>query len=437
MLGITATGIPERSPMRVLVLGASGFIGSNLARALRSRGHQVICVARHAPVEEVCIRHLSIDLSREQDPAPWRDRLRGGDGVVNAAGIFREGDGQQFEDMHVRGPAAVYRACAEVGVRVAVQLSALGADERATTAFHVTKHRSDEGMLAWLPQAVIVQPSLVFGWGGASARWFTMLASLPWIPVPAGDQRLQPVHVDDLVDAVVRILETPDLLSGHRLAVVGPVSLSLREYLSELRGALGLPEPRFVSVPRPLVRLGARLAGAMGSPWLNPSSMRMLEQGSTGDVKVLSRLLNRRPRAVKAFIKPEERAGWLALARLAWLKPVLRLSLALVWIGSGIVSVAVFPVADSGVLLARTGVPELMVPAVLWAAAGLDVLLGIATLVWPSRVLWAAQAMLILAYTAIISVCLLEFWAHPYGPVLKNLPLLGVLWLLHAFEERR
>jgi uncharacterized protein YbjT (DUF2867 family) len=422
--------------MRVLLLGASGFIGSRLARALKLKGHQVVCAVRGHPPAHACARHAEVDLARDHDPAMWRERLRGIDIVVNVVGIFREGPGQHFDDLHVRGPAALYRACAEMGIERAIQLSALGADERADTAYHLSKQRADEELLARLPNAVVVQPSLVFGMGGASANWFTMLASLSCTPVPAGSQWIQPVHVDDVVEALVRLVESPDLARGHRVVLAGPSPLSLREYLTELRAALGLSRGCFLPVPLFLMRCAARLGSRLGVLWLNESSWRMLRRGNTGDVTVFADLLGRPPRPVSDFIAPQERAGWLAFARLAWLKPLLRFSLAVVWVVSGVVSLWAFPVADSLMLLHRTGVPEPFAPAMLWGAAGLDIALGVATLSWPRRRLWAAQAWLILFYTVVITLRLPEFWAHPYGPVLKNLPMLAILCFLHAFEER-
>ena len=50
--------------------------------------------------------------------------------------------------------------------------------------------------------------------------------------------------------------------------------------------------------------------------------------------------------------------------------------------------------------------------------------------------MWWAQIALILAYTAIITWHLPEFWAHPYGPVLKNVPILAALLLLAHLEDR-
>jgi len=95
-------------------------------------------------------------------------------------------------------------------------------------------------------------------------------------------------------------------------------------------------------------------------------------------------------------------------------------------------------VEDSYELLARTGVPQLLQPLFLYGAAGLDLALGVLTL-WPrrSRWLWVVQAGLILFYTVVISLRLPEFWLHPYGPILKNIPMLALLWFLYEMEDRR
>ena len=124
-------------------------------------------------------------------------------------------------------------------------------------------------------------------------------------------------------------------------------------------------------------------------------------------------------------------------AQLDWLLPVLRVSIAAVWIVTGILSFGVYPAADSFMLLERAGVPAALRPLALYGAAALDLALGIASLLLRRRRwLWLAQIALILGYTAIITIRLPEFWLHPYGPVLKNLPMLAALWLLLELERR-
>jgi hypothetical protein len=50
--------------------------------------------------------------------------------------------------------------------------------------------------------------------------------------------------------------------------------------------------------------------------------------------------------------------------------------------------------------------------------------------------MWTAQAILVIAYTIVISIRLPEYWLHPYGPMVKNLPFLAVLWVLWEMEDR-
>jgi hypothetical protein len=264
-----------------------------------------------------------------------------------------------------------------------------------------------------------------------------MLASLPWIPLPGdGAQRLRPVHVDDVVQAVVALVESTKV-ERRDVDVVGPASLALRDYLTRLRHALGFGKARCVRVPPALMRLAARIGDVVPRALLDTEALGMLTRGNTGDPAALRRLLNREPRGVESFVAAAEAPGARALAKLQWLLPVLRWSIAAVWIWSGIVSLGVYPVQESYVLLARVGATGTMATLLLYGAAALDFALGVGTLAMHRRRwLWLAQIVVILVYTALISVRLPEFWIHPYGPLLKNLPMLAALWLLYELETR-
>ncbi|MEG3193415.1 DoxX-like family protein [Lysobacter sp. D1-1-M9] len=104
---------------------------------------------------------------------------------------------------------------------------------------------------------------------------------------------------------------------------------------------------------------------------------------------------------------------------------------------TGVLSIGVYPVDDSLALLARTGITGGLGLFALYAGATLDLAFGAATLLMRRRRrLYQAQLLVILAYTAIITWHLPGFWLHPYGPILKNLPILAAIWLLHETEER-
>ena len=405
--------------MKVLVLGASGFIGAHVARALEAAGHEVARGTR-----------AQFDFSRDQDQARWRPRLAGFDAVVNAVGLIRESGAQTFDAVHIRGPLSLFAACAAEGIAV-IQVSALGADEGAPTRFLATKKAADDALLALDVPSLVVQPSLVHGPGGASAGLLAMMASMPVVVVPGdGRQAIQPVHVDDLAALVVAALGARHF-PRRRLAVVGPRATTLEAYLLQLRASLGLGRAAVLHCPLPLVRAAARLRVGL----LDRDALAMLERGNVADPGPMTALLGRAPRDAPAR-EDGERAGARREALLAWLLPVLRLSIALVWIAAGVVSLGPYPVEESLALLARTGITGSFAYVALYGAAALDLALGLATLALRRRrMLWLLQLAVILGYTAIISVALPEQWLHPYGPVVKNLPMLAAILMLYQLER--
>lgn len=427
--------------MKVLLTGATGFIGSRLRAALLSRGHAVVAVTRHPPsISNAGETWIALDMAAATS-ADWRTQLQGVDTVVNAAGIFRERGDQTFAALHIRGPQALFTACVAAHVRRVVQLSALGADLDADTAYHQSKRAADEMLLSLPLDGVVAQPSLVFGENGPSAKVFLAWASLPVLPLPArGEQTVQPVHVDDVVRALVALTES-HAHSGLRVPLVGPRPLSVADYLQALRRSLGLPPAHTVSIAASLMSCAARLGDHFPASLMDTASWKMLQRGNTGSADAITQLLQHAPREARHFVPPDHAHAYRSQARLGWLLPVLRWSLAIVWIVTGIVSFGLYPREESFALLARAGVPASLQPLMLYGAATLDLLFGVAC-VWPlhrRRWLWSAQAGLILVYTAIISIRLPEFWLHPYGPVLKNVALLAMLLLLAMLEtpERR
>ena len=419
----------------VFVTGASGFIGRHVVRALHDAQHDVSCGVRD-PASLAGCRAIAVDFMCDWAVSDWLPRLANVDVVVNAVGILRESPRATFEALHVAAPRALFEACVQGGVRKVVQISALGADEGAASRYHLSKKRADD-FLATLPlQWVVVQPSLVYGEGGASARLFTTLAALPVIPVPGGGwQRVQPAHIADLTDLVVRVVDS-DRFDRTRIAAVGPQELAFREFLAALRRGMRLSAAHFLPVPMALVRAGAAIAEHVPRFTFDREALDMLERGNVASPAAIENVLQKSPRPVDTFISPQQARTTATAARLAWLLPLLRVSVALVWIVTGIVSLGVYPVAESYALLARVGLTGAAAAVALYGAALLDLAFGVGALALRRRRwLWRAQIALILGYTIIITVWLPEFWLHPYGPVLKNLPLLAAILLLHELED--
>ncbi len=413
--------------MHILLTGASGFIGRHLQAALLEQGHHVICPT-----------HQDADFTRDTDKSIWHARLRDVDVVINAVGIFNQTKHHCFEALHTDAPCALFAACAQSdSVKLVIQISALGADQGADTPYHLSKKKADD-YLASLPlRACIVQPSLVYGQDGASARLFKILASMPFtLRFGAAPQLVQPIHVDDVVTAIAALVRQPlaspsNGVSVQRIALVGPQALPFTDYLATLRAAMGLGKLRVLRLPSLL----ARMAAQMGIGLFDRDTLRMLDRGNSADPARTTALLGRAPRAADSFI--ENAAAERSQAKLGWLLPVLRYAIASVWIATAIVSAGLYPAELSYLLLERTGMPPALGPLMLYGASAFDLLLGLGiVLLTQRRWLWLMQLGLIGFYTIIIAWKLPEFLLHPYGPLTKNLPMLAAIWLLYELEEK-
>jgi len=425
--------------MVVFLTGASGFIGRHLAAALVQAGHSLVLGLHSASSPSLHGRVIAIDYLQDVDASAWRPRLQGVDVVINAVGVLRATRAAGFDALHVEAPRALFEACVQVGVRGVIQISALGADDDAASAYHVSKREADRHLASLPIPSVIVQPSLVYGRGGTSARLFDTLASLPLVPVPGdGSQRVQPIHIDDAVEAIVKLVEREAQVPGERVSLVGPAPLDLIAFLRRLRHALGFHDTVVLRIPMPIVRAAAAAGGLLPAALLDRETLAMLERGNVASDAKTRELLGRAPRPVEAFVTPDEAAAASGNATLAWVQPLLRVSIAIVWIWTGVVSLGLYPPAESYALLARLGVTGTLATLALYGAALLDIALGVGVLVLRERRwIWIGQIIVMLGYTVLISIWLPEWWLHPYGPMIKNLPLIVTTMLLATLESRR
>lgn len=429
--------------MKVLITGATGLIGAALAARLVSRGHHVVRAARQPRGHDAEQGALAVDFSQLPSRDWWMPRLRGVDVVVNAVGIFQECGSTTFENVHTRAPAALFQAASDVGVRCVVQLSALGADEHATTRFHTSKRAADD-LLRGLPvPSVIVQPSLVYDPEGTSAALFNRLALLPIIAIPASPAPLQPVHLEDLIEVLTRLIEQPPAASSRTVQAVGPEALTLKAYLLALRRMLGGSKaPPMLEVPTALALWGARALAAIvprRASWVHPEALSMLARGNHADPSSFAQLLGRNARPVNAFLRGGERRHARERAQWSNLLATMRASVATVWIATGLLSLGLYPLQQSIALLAEFGLHGPWAWAALYLGGVLDLVLGVSMLLAPPRwrpMVYRAQIALILAYTVLITLRSPHWWLHPFGPILKNLPMLAGTAMLATLDRR-
>lgn len=323
--------------MRVLVLGASGFIGRHVMARLLTNGHDVIAcgrrpalLARRFPGAET----LSVDLTdaAAQQPSFWEGKLAGVDAIINASGVLRARSEAEALAVHLLGPRALADAA---GSRPFVHISAVGIE--ADTFYASTKRAMEKALMESDGVWSILRPSLVYGptCNGASAT-IRGLATLPlFVPTIGADEpETTPIHVDDLAAVVERAAEEPRL-QRQIIEVGGPERMLLSTFAQKLRGWMGMPRGRVIRAPGWAVGLAARLGDALRLPSLNSTALRQVE---TRIAAAPSRPLSDvgfRPRSLNQALTAEPAGGQdLLHAQLFFWRAAVRGVLAVFWIGA-------------------------------------------------------------------------------------------------------
>ncbi len=238
--------------MRVLVVGASGLLGSAISVALSMDGHEVIGATRSGRPSGLA-RAISIDMrtARAED---WLRSLQGIDTVINCAGVLQDISRDSTNAAHADGPAELFSACEAAGVRKVIHFSAIGMDRETPTAFSQSKARGDAALQASDLDWVILRPSVVVGqsaYGGSAL--FRGLAALPILPELKDAGEIQVVQLSDVV-ATVRFFLQSDAPTRLALELAGPERLAFAEVVGEYRAWFGWRPARRIRLPQGLMR---------------------------------------------------------------------------------------------------------------------------------------------------------------------------------------
>jgi len=194
----------------VTIFGGSGFVGRYIARRMAKEGWRVRVAVRR-PNEAIFVRPYGTPgqvepvLCNIRDDASVRAATQGAEAVVNCVGTFDRGGRNSFTAVQAEGASRIARIAADCGVARMVHISAIGASPRGPSAYAVSKAAGEAGVLAAMPDALILRPSVIFGNEDAFFNRFAGMARMgPILPVVGAATRFQPVFVDDVAAAAVK-----------------------------------------------------------------------------------------------------------------------------------------------------------------------------------------------------------------------------------------
>src|SRR3954471_18408754 len=220
----------------VTVFGGSGFVGRSVVRALCKRDYRVRVAVRRPelaghlqPLGRVGQIHAV--QANLRYPASVQAAMRDSHAAINLVGILAEGGAQTFDAVQGAGPGLVAKAASAVGARM-VHVSAIGADENSASRYARSKAAGEQAVLAAVPSATILRPSVVFGPEDQFSNRFAALARMsPVLPlIGGGVNKMQPVYVGDVATAVADAVDGKTK-PGATYELGGPEVLTMREIM--------------------------------------------------------------------------------------------------------------------------------------------------------------------------------------------------------------
>lgn len=294
---------PDRGA--VFVTGATGYVGRFLVRRLVEASLPVRCLVLPEDTPEA-LASLPVEIVRG-DVTRLETLLAHGDGVgsiVHAAGAMLPNPPALVERVNVGGTRNVLAFASRSGVDRFVYLSAVSAVYTRKNSYGRSKAEAERLVRESGLRYTILRPTMVYGPGGG-LHFETLVALGRKIPLifpvlGPGTARLQPIWIDDLIDAIVGVLHAPSA-RDRTYDVSGATALAFRELVDAILRAQGRRRLR-VHAPLWACHLAARVLAPLLGPrsFLTPEALLGLNEDADRDHGELARDLGFRPRTLES-----------------------------------------------------------------------------------------------------------------------------------------
>src|SRR6516225_987445 len=270
----------------VTVFGGSGFLGRHVVHALAKLGYRIRVAVRRPELAGFLqpfgqVGQIHAVQANVRHAGSVEAAARDADVVINLVGILFERGRQKFDAVQASGAEAVALSAAAFGARM-VHVSAIGADEHAPSHYARSKAVGERLVLAAVPSAVILRPSVLFGPEDDFFNKFAAIARFsPALPlIGGGHTRFQPVFAGDVASAVVAAIEGR-ANDGEVYELGGPEVRSFKQLMQFMLATIER-QRLLVPIPFALAKFQAGILQLLPKPLLTPDQVELLR----GDVIV-------------------------------------------------------------------------------------------------------------------------------------------------------
>lgn len=296
---------------KILVVGATGFVGPALVEEFSRAGYSVVCGVRNMTRASQQLRFknvefMQINLNQDLDSDLWLSRLKQHQisGVVNNVGIANAFGSQSLENVNVKAPLALFRAvvqyCSEQKQEQkdarpihVIQISTTGVNWPDCDEYEYprTKKQIDDALFTLKDfNFTIVRPNIIYE-PGRGHMLLAQIARLPFIAY-VGKTNIQPINCRELAVGIVRIMENPVKSRGKILQATGPEILTWQQVFYKVTRALGRDNCMIFPVPLLLAKLFTNIIQKLPEKQLDKlgvlskldnETIEMMTKGSVGD----------------------------------------------------------------------------------------------------------------------------------------------------------
>jgi len=265
----------------VTVFGGAGFLGRRIVRHLRDREFPVRIASRHPDRghsqlgrDDPQLRSVYADIHDERSVA---DALTGAYAVVNTVSLYVEHGQETFHSVHVESAERVAAQARRAGVKRLVHISGIGADPASQSRYIRTRGEGELVVAAAFADAHIIRPAVMFGPDDAFLTTIlNLLRRLPIYPMfGRGLMRLQPAYVEDVAEAIARIIERAETQPGI-FECGGPRAYSYEEFVGIVARQAGLA-PILIPIPFAVWRALAWASEILPDPLLTRNQVELME----------------------------------------------------------------------------------------------------------------------------------------------------------------